>query len=144
MIDTKDMEAFDDGYTLDGYIAEQPGVYDSLSFRYRPLSPIEERRLAIEKAKLLADKAIAEDEKEIQCELLNIQAVMKNIHWWNLVDKSGKPAVRSVGTVVLAFPQLRLARLMQIVRDGLQSDPLPDGTEPAKTLEELEKNSLPA
>jgi hypothetical protein len=144
MIDVKDMETIDDGYTLDGFILGQPGVYEDLSFRYRPLSPIDERRYAVKRRTVMEEAKLSDEEKEIQLELLTVEMVLKNTGWWNLKDQAGNPAEKKVSSVILLFPGIRYARLMQIVRDGYASDPRPENTEPAKSLEELEKNSRPA
>lgn len=133
------MKEIDDGYTRDGYIAGQDGVFESLSFRYRPVSPVDERRLAVKTANLFNEKGRSDEEKAIEVEYLTFDMILNHIGWWNLTDSEGQPIAKD-RNAMLAFPGIRYARLSQIVRDGLASDPRPDETQPAKTLEELEKN----
>lgn len=133
-----------DGYDLDGFIAGQPGVYEDLNFIYRPITPIEERKLAAIRNAIVLDKSLSTEDKEVQCELELVKLITEKIAWWDLIDPKKKEKIPiSVGAVVGYFPGVRYERLHQIVRDGLESDRR-DGKPSATDLRELEKNSQPA
>jgi hypothetical protein len=143
MIDTKAMEAIDDGYTLDGFIQGQEGVFGDLNFRYRPVTPIAERRLAVKVSEVVNNSKIADDEKEVQIELLKVDMVLDHILSWDLKDREGASVDKGLGAVMVHFPGIRYSRLLQIVRDGFASDRKPNQDTP-QTQEELEKNSQTA
>lgn len=130
----------DDGYTLAGFIAGQTGVYEDLEFTYRPVQPMDERRLAVKQRTVATSKTLTDEEKEIQLEVLAVEMVTKNILSWNLTDNKGTSQPITVAAVMCYFPGLRYERLMQIVRHGLQSDPRPDGEENPPSVEDAEKN----
>lgn len=118
----------DDGYTLNGYIAEVPGVCRALSFRYRPVDPITRRRYdvlrqaAVKAAKTPLDQMLAVETK-------NLEMVVGNVVSWDLTDHAGNPVEGAPNAESFMFhfgSDYRYARLFQIVDAGLASDARPD------------------
>jgi hypothetical protein len=71
----------DDGYTLDGYLKEAPGLYPAVRFRYRPATPSE--RVAMFDG---FDNLPANDK------LQRIAGQMaKNVLSWDVKDSKGVP-----------------------------------------------------
>jgi len=121
------MEAIQDGYTLRGYIAGKPGVYDPLSFLYRPVLPLAKSKYRGKLQLVLADAAIPDDQKEVEAEKLNIRMTAEHVVEWNLRDHEGRPVPVGPEAIERHFPARRWDRLFQIVSLGDQSDPLPGG-----------------
>jgi len=135
----------DDGYTLTGFIAGQPGVYDDLEFVYRPVSVVDEIRSDLKRQQVAANKALRPEDRAVAAAILDIELAVSCVSAWNLTNGPGGDVVDgppSVAAVIQHFPRYRLRRLQDIVCLGLASDPHPDGSTPdaAGSREEREKN----
>lgn len=138
---TENGEIFD-GYTIDGYIAGQEGVYDALDFRYRTVDPLTDRKCEARQATVARDKRLDDEERAIKMELQTVEMVAGQIEHWDLVDpRTSEDIPVSSAAIVRYFPLHRYNRLMDIVRGGLQSDLRPDGEPPPETDDKArEKN----
>ena len=100
-----------DGYTEDGYIEAEPGMYGELRFSYRPF-------LVEEQAKLLAsNKKLASDEYE----RYSASEMAKKIVSWTLLDKAKNIVPVSAANILRLKPKLK-ARLENIVCSFTPSD----------------------
>lgn len=138
-------DALADGYTLDGYIAEVPGVHGPLSFTYRPIDPITRSKTNVLRGQVIGSSTLSEEQKEIACQYLGLQLVAGNVQSWDLVDGKGEAVAPSAVALLRYFPGYRLRRLTEIVGDGLQSDWRPDAKPsdpppPESKLPDAEKN----
>lgn len=138
----------DDGYTLDGYISEVPGVCRALSFRYRPVDPLTRRRYdVLTQAAIAAAKTPLE--KVLAAETKRLEMVVANVLSWDLTDHAGEAVEGPPTPAAFLFnfgSDYRYTRLLQIVDAGLASDARPDAKpdEAAPQGVEDSEGNLPA
>src|SRR5271163_3804790 len=71
----------EDGYTLDGFVKELPGIYGAVRFKYRPLTVEQRVRLFENWATLPALDQISR----------TTSALARQIVQWDLKDAKGRP-----------------------------------------------------
>jgi hypothetical protein len=106
----------DDGYTLDGYIAENPGLYPAVEFQYRPMT---RRETAVLEGDIMRTRDAEAGETEAA------KVVARKLVSWNLVDRAGKPVPISADNLLRLQPVLG-GTLLEIVRGRRASDRKPD------------------
>ena len=120
----------EDGYTLDGFVKELPGIYGAVRFKYRPLTVEQRVRLFENWATLPALDQISR----------TTSALSKQIVQWDMKDAKGRPiACNEPRSFRRLSPPLH-ERLLDIVCgiNSPDSDPEaqagpPDGTNYAET-----------
>lgn len=118
----------EDGYTEAGYIAEEPGIHNDLTFSFRPIMVAKRDAL---NALYLTDRheeAISKVSEEMS----------RSIQSWSLVDTKGQPVVRSAANMRRIKPRL-FDKLWQVLCGMKASDPRPE--DPEKQPTELEADA---
>lgn len=106
-----------DGYTRDGYIEASDGLYEAMTFKYRPMLPQEESAVSVAAGKNPGKEAV----------LLRAAAIQKALVEWDEVDESGAKVPITVENVRRLPPSL-FWRLYGVISGNAPSDPLPKAT----------------
>jgi hypothetical protein len=116
-----------DGYTLNGYIMEIPGVSRALSFIYRPVDPKTAIRYRVRKNAAASNQALTPEDREIAVEMLELEMAVKNVASWDLRKNNGEviEGPPSVAAVCHHCTQYQYNRLLEIVNGGFASDRRP-------------------
>jgi hypothetical protein len=103
----------EDGYTLDGFVKESPGIYAAVRFKYRPLTVEERVRLFENWSTLPALEQVGR----------TTSALARQIVQWDLKDAKGRPiAVADARNFRRLSPPLH-ERLLDIVCGTSAPDP---------------------
>jgi hypothetical protein len=120
----------DDGYTLDGFVKELPGIYSAVRFKYRPLTVEQRVRLFESWSTLPALDQISR----------TTGALAKQIVQWDMKDAKGRPIPCNEPRSFRRLSPPLHERLLDIVCgiNAPDSDPepqsaTPDGTNYAET-----------
>jgi len=118
-----DSAFIDDGYTLDGYIAERHGLHSELQFTYRPLTRREDVALVAAISSLPSNEQgmVDSEQKSAEC-------VAKHLVSWSLKNRAGAAVPISPDNVQRLQP-IVAGRLLQIIRGREASDRRPAVTE---------------
>lgn len=139
-----------DGYTLQGYIAEVPGVSRAVSFVYRPVDPATRIRYGVRKRTANLRQDIGDEDRAIAVAFLDVEMAMANVSSWDFRNHLGMPVEKTAWAVFGHFTDYQHNRLLAIVCDGLPSDARPDQPtdkppqQETGSLEDAEKNSATA
>lgn len=101
----------DDGYTEDGYIVEEPGLYPAVRFRFRPM-------LATEYGAMLVT-LVTNQFPKIRKDMA--EAVSQRVKEWDVVDRHNQPVLISTANLLKIKDPL-LAKLFRIVSCQEASD----------------------
>jgi hypothetical protein len=128
----------EDGYTLDGFVKESPGIYGAVRFKYRPLTVEQRVRLFENWATLPALDQISR----------TTSALAKQIVQWDMKDAKGRPiACNEPRSFRRLSPPLH-ERLLDIVCGINSPDSDPDKAEQAAAdvsqFAETGEKNLPA
>ncbi len=106
----------DDGYTLDGYIKESPGIYPAVRFKYRPLTVEQRIRLFDGWSRLTALEHVRK----------TTETLARQICGWDLADQHGRTVdCRDPATHRRLAPALH-ERLLDVICGSAAADPDPD------------------
>ena len=121
----------EDGYTEDGYIAEEPRLHPALRFRYRPM-------LSAERAQAMKemDRAIKSPNAK-QSEIVSARLMASRIEEWDLQNSQGEVVPVTEEMLLKVKPHLS-NRLYAIVVLGT-SAPDEDPDSSSKKKRELEE-----
>lgn len=129
-----------DGYTINGYIAAVPGLYEAVRFRYRPMQAIERAEFFNRRDKLPVESQTKG----------NAQAIVDRLESWDLTIgpevealgcglKAGEPIPLTVEHVKRVNPVL-FARLFSMICGTEPPDDDPKATTPRREPEAMAKN----
>src|ERR1700722_6528479 len=105
-----------DGYTLSGYVKEEPGLYPAVRFKYRPTTKME-------CVALFANwKDLSPDDQAKR----TVKALAKHLVSWDVKDCNGKLANCKNSDVIGTLPWQLFDRIGDIVTQSAKSDPDPD------------------
>ena len=121
-----------DGCTLDGYIAEQPGLYPAVDFKYRPAIR-QERTVFYERIRKAPSGAAGD--KEVA------QAMKHQLVSWDIKDHNHK-SLAITAPIILRLQPALFERIWEIIVGNQGSDARPDGpTDNEEESMEVELNA---
>lgn len=129
------LEFIPDGYTLDGYIAEVPGLHGALRFVYRPCTASEN---AVTGGAV--DKVIRQS--PAKAERIVATGVCKQLVSWSVQNPKTKEAVDIVPATAVRLQPALFAKLFDIIRGARASDVDPNIDDKGKPNEQNEIDAL--
>lgn len=128
-----------DGYTRDGYIAEDPGIHPALEFRYRPMRAATRQQYLFLNEKYMAPQGVDGIGDSPAFVGMNIEIILKFCVDLTLQDcndkplvviRAGKPVEQAERILARMEPNLQLTLrniLLGLTRPGIKPVDLGDG-----------------
>lgn len=120
-----------DGYTQDGYIAAERGLYEDFNFEFRPMTRTE---IAI------LSKDILKESNPQQQEFIAAKTVRKHIMSWDLKDERDEIVSLNTENIRRMHPML-FSRVYQILQGNDVGDVKPNDSDSQNSTTLLESDS---